>query len=75
MTKRGNASWAHRVSERRKVCRLSQAELADLSGLSQSAISRIETGEIAVQDSQKVAIAGALRCTIESLFPYEELAA
>lgn len=74
MTKRGNTSWGERVAERRKALDWSQAQLADLSQLSQSAISRIETGEAPVQDCHKVAIARVLGCPIEALFPYDEVA-
>lgn len=49
---------------------LTQDELAEMAGVAQNTISRIETGVHKPTDSTRIALARALNTTVETLFPY-----
>ena len=57
----------------RKKRRLTQKQLADMSGVTQQAISKIESGE---RKSPQIAtlskLAGALKCTVDDLIEDED---
>jgi ribosome-binding protein aMBF1 (putative translation factor) len=58
------AQIAHRVVERRKDLGLSQAELAELVGTTQSAIARLESGGRPPRIDTLLRIANALDCEL-----------
>lgn len=68
MTPEVRADWGRRVRSRRKGL-LTQEQLAERSGVSQSAISKLEKGELNITDDLKWRIAGALGTTVDTLFP------
>ncbi len=51
--------------------RLTQAELADLVGVTRQTINAIEGGDYAPSVYLALALAGVLACTVEDLFPVE----
>ena len=55
---------AHRVAERRKELGLSQKELAELTGTTQSAIARLESGGPPPRIDPLLGIAEALDCDL-----------
>jgi transcriptional regulator with XRE-family HTH domain len=58
------AAVADRVAEQRRARRLSQAELADLCGTTQSAIARVERGARPPRLDTLLRIATALDCEL-----------
>jgi transcriptional regulator with XRE-family HTH domain len=63
-------SWGHRIKKRRLEMGFTQQSFADIVGVTQATVSRWEQGSKTPSDSQKWRIAGALRQTMEELFPY-----
>lgn len=61
--------WGEKVRARRQGI-YTQEALADLIGVDQSTISRIERGQFPLSDTMKFKIAGALGVTLDELFPY-----
>jgi ribosome-binding protein aMBF1 (putative translation factor) len=59
------AQIADQVSDRRRAIGLSQAELAGLTGTTQSAIARLESGGRPPRIDTLLRIAGALDCDLE----------
>jgi ribosome-binding protein aMBF1 (putative translation factor) len=59
------AQIADQVSERRRAIGLSQAELAGLTGTTQSAIARLESGGRPPRIDTLLRIAGALDCELD----------
>lgn len=59
------AQIAQRVAEQRRARRLSQAELAELTGTTQSAIARLESGGRPPRIDTLLRIAEALDCELE----------
>jgi DNA-binding XRE family transcriptional regulator len=59
------AQIAGQVSDRRRAIGLSQAELAGLTGTTQSAIARLESGGRPPRIDTLLRIAGALDCELE----------
>jgi len=62
--------WAERVIERRKQFGWTQDQLAEISGITQQAISQIERGTGLPRDDSKIALARALGTTPGELFPW-----
>lgn len=60
--------WGRRIRTRRGP--ISQQRLAELAGVDQGTISRIEKGTMKVSDDLKWRIAGALGCPVDALFPW-----
>lgn len=68
-------SFAKNLKEARLKAKLSQKELANISGVSQQAISVIEKGERSPSEATMILLAYALGCTITDLMaphPKEE---
>lgn len=63
-------SWGRHVKARRQSLGLSQEKLAEICGIRQSTISRLEAGVSAPRDNVKWLVAGGLGATVEELFPY-----
>ncbi len=59
------AALARKVTEQRLARELSQAELAELCGTTQSAIARLESGERPPRIDTLLRIANALDCELE----------
>jgi transcriptional regulator with XRE-family HTH domain len=59
------AAIAEQVADRRRALRLSQAELAELTGTTQSAIARLESGGRPPRIDTLMRIAGALDCELK----------
>lgn len=66
-------SWATRVFERRDSLKLTQTQVADLAGITQQSLSRIERDEVIPRFSTMDALARALGTTVEQLFPIARL--
>jgi transcriptional regulator with XRE-family HTH domain len=66
------ADWSRRVRERRKLLGLTQERLEELSGVAQSTISKVESGDpsVRISDDLKWRLAGGLCCTVADLFPW-----
>lgn len=60
------------ISEKRKLLRMSQEELAERVGISQESLSRMEKGVIAPRFERLQLFAEALECSIADLFRGEE---
>jgi transcriptional regulator with XRE-family HTH domain len=59
------AAIAEQVTDRRRALGLSQAELAELTGTTQSAIARLESGGRPPRIDTLMRIAGALDCELK----------
>jgi transcriptional regulator with XRE-family HTH domain len=59
------AAIAEQVADRRRALSLSQAELAELTGTTQSAIARLESGGRPPRIDTLMRIAGALDCELK----------
>lgn len=68
-----HAGWGVKVKSRRDLLGLSQEQLAQMTGLRQATISRVEKGVRPPSDRLKVLIAGALGCTLDELFAWPPL--
>jgi len=68
------SAWGRNVRERRQSLGLSQDQLADLCGVTQSAISKIEGGTMIPLDRLKVTISAKLGTTPADLFPWPPMA-
>lgn len=62
--------WGRRVAERREALGLTQAQLADLCGVTQQSISRIEGGAVIPRDSLKITLSVKLGTTPGELFAW-----
>jgi transcriptional regulator with XRE-family HTH domain len=63
--------WGVLVKQRRKALGLGQVDLAQLTGIDQGSISRIERGELGkISDRNRIALAHALGVRVDDLFPY-----
>jgi transcriptional regulator with XRE-family HTH domain len=60
--------WGRTLANRRRARALSQADLADRTGIEQQTISKIERAEISPSDEIKVAICAALRYEVSTIF-------
>lgn len=67
---RMSTTWGPKVRERRTSLRMTQADLAAKTGLTQATISRIEKGHQAPRDDAKFKIAAALQLPVDYLFAY-----
>lgn len=63
-------TWGEGVRTLRNVRDMSQVELASRAGVTQSTISRIESGARQISDAARVRIARALDVDPHQLFPY-----
>jgi putative transcriptional regulator len=61
--------WGSRVYKRRTEMGLTQEQVSRLTGLSQQAISQIETGATVPRVTTLVSLARALGTSIDQLFP------
>lgn len=68
------AHWGASVAERRRALGLTQQQLADLCGIEQQTISKIENGGMIPLDRLKVTIAAKLGTTPAELFPWPPMA-
>lgn len=69
------AHWGRRIRDARHHRGLTQTQLAELAGVSQSLISALELGITAgVRDATKVRIAAALEIPVQELFVWPEVA-
>lgn len=66
--------WGQKVGARRRYLGFSQQQLADLCGISQQAVSKIEAGEMIPLDRLKVTIAAKLGTTPADIFPWPPMA-
>jgi transcriptional regulator with XRE-family HTH domain len=57
----------HRIAERRSEAGLSQRDLENLTGISQSTLYRIESGSRAARMDDVISIAWALGCPVEAI--------
>lgn len=57
-----------RLQARRKALELSQEQLAEMTGLTQAAISLYEVGLREPRDHHRVIIAGALGCAVDAIW-------
>lgn len=64
-----------RIREYRRLCKLSQEQLAAAVGVSKAAVSQWETGVTSPQETIRVVIAQTLGCPWQVLFNPEEVAA
>lgn len=64
--------WGERVAQRRNDLGLSQAQLADLCGITQQTVSKIEKGVMIPHDKLKLRIAQRTGIRPELLFPWPE---
>lgn len=66
--------WARQcgrnVLDRRKALKFTQAQCADIAGITQAAWSSIERGETVPREHLKVAVAVALLTEVDLLWPY-----
>lgn len=64
------ASWGDRVARQRDALHYTQAQLAELVGITERQIRRFEVGAAIPRDVVKLRIAGVLRKRVGELFPY-----
>lgn len=64
-------AWGSNLRARREALRLTQEQVAEITGLRQSTISKIEKGQITPRDTTKVLLASKLGCPVAALFPLE----
>lgn len=65
-------SWGRRLRELRTEREMSGSELAKAAGVTRQHIQRIETGQTAVSDAVRIAIANALGVQVGDIFDYEQ---
>lgn len=58
------------VERRRENLGLHRRELADLCGVTEPTVIRVENGQLNPRDELRLAIAGALRCEVDDLWRY-----
>lgn len=71
MVPRASTAAAHPVRQRRKLQRITQAELAEQVGVSRQTIIAVEQGDYAPSVYLALRIARALGATVEELFTHE----
>lgn len=64
------ASWGERIARQREALHYTQAQLAELVGLTERQIRRYEQGGKIPPDVVKLRLAGALRKKVVDLFPF-----
>lgn len=64
--------WGEGVRALRGLHGLTQEQLAEAAGTTQTTISRIETGSTEISDALRVRIARVLQTDPHALFPYRE---
>lgn len=64
------AAWGKSLKARREAMGLSQHQLAQVTGMRDTTIWRIEKGQRFPSERAKRLLAGALRVSIGELFPY-----
>lgn len=67
--------WGEGVRALRGLHRLTQEQLAEAAGTTQTTISRLESGSHEISDALRVRISRALQTDPHALFPYREGAA
>lgn len=65
------APWGTRFLNRRQAVRLTQADVAHITGLTQQAISRIERNQCIPRVTTLELLARAVGSSVEELFPIE----
>lgn len=70
MTQSLGQFWGQRVAARREDLKITQVQLAQLCGITQQSISRIEAGVIVPRDSLKMTLAKNLGTTPTELFEW-----
>lgn len=65
-------TWAEGVKILRAAHRMTQEQLAEAAGTTQSRISEVENGRRTISDALRVRIARALQTDPYVLFPYED---
>lgn len=65
-------TWGAGVRALRNIKGITQVQLADAAGVSQSKISELEAGSRRISDATRVKIASALGAQPHLLFPYED---
>ena len=68
-------AWGHRLREVRTERDMSGSELAKKAGVTRQHIQRIETGQTAVSDDVRIAIASALGVEVNAIFDYAQAGA
>lgn len=63
------ADCGERLRQRRKRLGMSCSQLADLTGMTERTIRRCELGLTAARDANRIAIAHALGCEVEEIWP------
>lgn len=69
MPRSKGATWGGNIKARRLELDITQEELAELAGLSQQAISRIERDDLIPSEQAAARIAEALASTVELIDP------
>lgn len=62
--------WGTLVATRREKLKISQADIAELVGVSVMTIRRIESGDLVPRDRIRFALAHVLMVKVDDLFPY-----
>lgn len=70
MTNTLHERWGASLRQAREDMRLSQEALAQLMGVTQSAISRAEAGQIVLSDEHRIAAAAVLGVEVEDIWAY-----
>lgn len=70
MTAKLREAWGRRLRAIREEQQISQSKLAQLSGIPQGAISRLERGLVGAGDETRMAIARALGRNVEDIWTY-----
>lgn len=70
--------WAResgkRMQAKRKALKMRQSTLAGAAGVSTQTVSKAELGEIVPKDQVRIAIAAALLCEVDEIWPYPQRA-
>jgi DNA-binding XRE family transcriptional regulator len=66
--------WGARVARRRDELGMSRYRLAIDAGIGQTHLARIETGDVNAGDDTRIAIARVLKCRVEDLWDYPDIA-
>lgn len=62
--------WGSRLREARRARGLTQPQLAEMAGVAQQSVSKVERGEACPHDRVKLQLAHALGVNPSSLFPW-----